>query len=83
MSECDEWRNNPSVNPYSNRYIKKSGKVYNKLIASCGEPQPNKQKNLDCFEWHGDPSVNPKTYRQIKINGPAYRKLEKKCGSPK
>jgi len=81
-AECDEWRANPSVNPYTNRYIKKGGKLYHKLEAECGTPHSNRKINLDCFEWHGDPSINPRTFRRIKAGGPAYRKLEKKCGSP-
>lgn len=82
MSECNDWRNNPSINPNTNRYIKKGGKVYKQLEQKCGAPQSMRKPNLDCFEWHGDPSVNPKTFKSIKKNGPTYRKLEKKCGSP-
>ena len=79
---CDEWRNNPLVNPSTNRYIKRDGPVYHKLEHKCGQPHSNRKPNLDCFEWHGDPSVNPKTFRHIKKSGSIYKKLEKKCGSP-
>ena len=79
---CEEWRNNPSVNPSTNRYIKKGGPVYHTLEQKCGQPHSHRKPNLDCFEWHGKPNVNPKTFHRIKVGGPVYKKLEKKCGSP-
>lgn len=82
MSICDKWKNNPDINPRSNRYILKGGGVYDKLEKECGAPYTSRKPSLDCFEWHGNPLVNPKTYKTIRRDGPAYRKLEKRCGSP-
>lgn len=82
MSKCNEWKYNPTVNPYTNRYIKKNGKVYHKLEAACGPATSDIKPSLNCLEWHSKPSVNPTTHKTIKKYGPAYRKLEKKCGSP-
>jgi hypothetical protein len=79
---CEEWRDNPSVNPSTNRYIKKNGPVYHTLEQKCGQPHSHRKPNLDCLEWHGKPTVNPKTFHHIKVGGPVYKKLEKKCGSP-
>ncbi|AHL67610.1 PBCV-specific basic adaptor domain-containing protein [Chloriridovirus anopheles1] len=46
MSECTEWRNNPSINPLTNRYIKKGGKVYKQLEDKCGLPHTARKPNL-------------------------------------
>ena len=35
MSEHNTWWHNKKVNPFTNRKIKKNGKVYNKLLKEC------------------------------------------------
>ena len=84
MAECEDWRNNPQVNPFTNRSIKKNGAVYRKLQQKCGFPhsEENIVKSVGCEQWKDHPEVNPWTNRSIKKGGPVYTKLEAKCGFP-
>ena len=82
LSECDRWKNNPSVNPYSNRYIKIHGGVYNKLEKQCGPPNTTRKLDSDCIKWLDDATINPVTGRSIKKDGPSFKNLEKRCGTP-
>jgi len=91
MNICNEWRNNPSINPKTGRKIKIGGKVYNELKKECEQSSTNrdslrvrcKSRNtlspLTCAEWRKNPNLNPKTGRKIKINGDVYNRFKKHC----
>lgn len=93
MDVCDQWKQNKSINPRTNRKIKPTGKVYKALEVECASTGSSKGKSPKrpgrgqdpyspkCLKWH-NPGINPITDRKIKIGGPTYQKLEKECGSP-
>ena len=80
-SQCEEFKKNPSVNPQTNRKIKKEGPTYMKIVKACEDPKDtttNNKKNV-CDEFKKNMSVNPKTGRKIKRGGAVYETLIKKC----
>lgn len=97
MDICDQWKQDKSINPRTNRKIKPTGKVYKALEVECattkspggkspgGSPKrPGRGQDPyspKCFKWHNNPGINPITDRKIKIGGPTYQKLEEACGS--
>ena len=80
QQNCEEWLQQPSINPKTKRRIKIGGPVYKQLEKECEE---DSSPLNPCEEWLQRPSINPKTKRSIKIGGPVYKRLEKECsGSP-
>lgn len=96
MDVSDQWKQDRSINPRTNRKIKPTGKVYKALeieCASSGSPKGKspsgsaRRRGQDpyspkCLKWHSNPGINPVTDRNIKIGGPTYQKLEEECGNP-
>jgi serine/threonine protein kinase len=89
--KCLKWRNNPTVNPTTDRKIKIGGPTYQKLEEECGPPvaapapprappQNDKQAEPNCDEWRANPSMNPKTGRAISPRGKIYQWYQKNCG---
>jgi len=85
---CDEWLNNPNVNPETGKSIKKNGPVFKKLLKLCQEKK-NKSKSSSssvssktlrlCDEWKKNKTVNPETGYKIKENGPKYNYFKELC----
>lgn len=70
--KCLKWRNNPGVNPTTNRKINIDGPTYQKLEKECGTDP--------CDEWKVNPTRNPKTGRTISPRGKIYQWYQKNCG---
>lgn len=73
--KCLKWRNNPTVNPTTDRKIKIGGPTYQKLEEECGPPD-----TTHCDEWRANPTKNPKTDRTISPRGKIYQWYQKNCG---
>ncbi len=84
MDICDQWKQNRTVNPRTNRKIKPSGKVYKDLQVECADVSRRPARRLHyspkCLKWRSEPTINPDTNRKIKAGGPTYKKLEEECG---
>jgi hypothetical protein len=84
---CDEWLNNPNVNPETGKSIKKNGPVYKKLLKLCEEKKTNSKTSSSassktmrlCDEWKKNKTVNPETGYKIKENGPKYNYFKELC----
>jgi hypothetical protein len=87
---CDEWLNNPNINPETGKAIKKNGPVYKRLLKEC-EKKKDKSKSKSsslssssktlklCDEWKKNPTINPETGYKIKIDGPKYKYFKTLC----
>jgi serine/threonine protein kinase len=90
--KCLKWRNNPDVNPITNRKIKIGGPTYQKLKEECGSPSTTSHQSPqttvedrtplvdECDEWKTNPYKNPRSGRNISPNGKIYQWYQKKCG---
>ena len=89
--KCFKWRNNPTVNPTTDRMIKIGGPTYQKLEEECGSPttsggqvytSPAAPTLLadECDEWKANPGKNPRTGRAISPRGKIYQWYQKNCG---
>jgi hypothetical protein len=79
-SPCSEWQQKPSVNPLTNRKIKKNGPVYKKLEKECGHSKSlhdlSKGDLIELADKHGinnydiEHADNLIDYIEEKIKGP-------------
>lgn len=88
---ADLWRDNPLINPRTNKRITAGGAVYKKLVREFGfDPlvnddnpsQPQQVGETFREKFLNNPGVNPRTGKKIKIGGPVYKKLVAEFGDP-
>jgi hypothetical protein len=84
---CDKWLKRKTINPLTNRKIKKNGPIYKQYDKKCTSKE-EKSVTFDdiCQKWKHikknnpeDKLINPLTKKAIKLNGPKYKELEKLC----
>ncbi len=85
---CEEWLNEPLVNPKTGHSIERNGPTFLMFKEQCTElglkSVPIATKTITwrkCQEWKRYPTINPDTGRKISKNGPTYKWIEKQCKS--
>jgi hypothetical protein len=86
---CEQWLNNPNVNPETGKSIKKNGPVYKRLLKLCEEKKSKTRSSSSssvssktlklCDEWKKNKTINPETGYKIKENGPKYNYFKELC----
>lgn len=80
-NECREFYRNPKVNPYTQRPISPTGKIYRDLVVECGDPLRKDYESF-CDKFHQNPKVDPLTGNNQPLFGTKYNDLVEKCGDP-
>ena len=83
---CEEWIQEPLINPKTGRRILKNGETYKMWQNKCKElglehkPKCNKLVTYNrCQEWIKNRNINPETGRKISSTGPTFKRYLKKC----
>ena len=84
---CEKWLKRKTINPVTNRKIKKEGSIYKDYNKKCNSKKEKSVTYDDiCQKWkyikkHNgeDNLINPLTNKPIKFNGPKYTELNKLC----
>jgi hypothetical protein len=84
---CEKWLKRKTINPVTNRKLKKEGSIYKDYNKKCNSKKEKSVTYDDiCQKWkyikkHNgeDNLINPLTNKPIKFNGPKYIELNKLC----
>ncbi|AAS18054.1 unknown [Singapore grouper iridovirus] len=91
--KCEEFLENPGINPETGKTIKHGGPVYTRLIKECAKPMSSSEISSSsdlfptqepvpltkCQKFRQNRRHNPENGKRIKKGGPVYMRLVKEC----